>query len=297
MTKVASMTENNTPMTSSASTAGSLLRAAREQQGVHLAVLAATIKISTRKLDALEGDRYSELPDPAFTRALAQTVARALKLDPQPVLALLPPAVATSTLESVGEGLNTPFRDRSSPNELSALLPRAPLVWAGLALLAAAALLLYWPYRSTAPSSGTPGPAAQVAPQPAKDLPAAATPPANITPQGAAPLQADAATLAAPAAAASVPTIDPAAALPAVAADASGASVSVTEPVWLEVIDGTGAVVFMRTIQPGEVVNFDQRLPLRLKLGNAPAARVSFRGEAVDLVPLTRGSVARVVLK
>jgi cytoskeleton protein RodZ len=300
MTKVGSMTENNTPLTPAASTAGSLLRAAREQQGIHIAVLAAAIKISTRKLDALEGDRYGELPDPAFTRALAQTVARALKLDPQPVLALLPPAAAASGLESVGEGLNTPFRDRSSPNELSALLPRAPLVWAGLALLAAAALLLYWPYRSTTPAASSPAPVTQNPPPRGFDSPPAVATPTNIVPQGATPTtpsQADVAAAAVPSAAASVPTIDPAAPLPAAAAGASGASVSVIEPVWLEVIDGTGAVVFMRTIQPGEVVNFDQPLPLRLKLGNASAAKVSFRGEAVDLVPLTRGSVARVVLK
>lgn len=295
------MTENSTPLSSSASTAGSLLRTAREQQGIHIAVLAATIKISTRKLDALEGDRYAELPDPAFTRALAQTVARALKMDPQPVLALLPPAAAASGLESVGEGLNTPFRDRSSPNELSALLPRAPLVWAGLALLAAAALLLYWPYRSTAPVANGPVPVVQNPPAQAVDRPSAVTMPGSSAPPGAAPtatpFQADTATASAAAAASSVATIDPAAALPAVAADASGASVSVSEPVWLEVLDGNGTVVFMRTIQPGEVVNFDQRLPLRLKLGNASAAKVMFRGEAVDLVPLTRGSVARVVLK
>ena len=52
--------------------AGALLRAAREKQGLHIAALAASIKVTPRKLDALEHDRWDELPDATFTRALAQ---------------------------------------------------------------------------------------------------------------------------------------------------------------------------------------------------------------------------------
>ena len=306
-------TSTSAAMPPQATTAGSLLRAAREQQGIHIAVLAAAIKISSRKLDALEGDRYSELPDAAFTRALAQTVARALKMDPQPVLALLPPATAAAGLESVGEGLNTPFKGRSSSNELSALLPRAPLVWAGLALLAAAALLLYWPYRQSAtltPRSATPGASsADISAAPG----AAAQPSAGYSPSvpvgavpgvgaaaGAGAGPSATAILSAPAASTSVATIDPAIALPGATSagvpSALGATVVVSEPVWLEAIDGTGTVVCMRTIQPGEVMNFDQKLPLKLKVGNATAAKLTFRGEPVDLIPLMRGNVARVVL-
>ena len=71
-------------------TAGGLLRAAREKQGLHIAALAAAIKVAPRKLDALENDRHDELPDATFVRALAQTVCRTLKIDPRPVLHMLP---------------------------------------------------------------------------------------------------------------------------------------------------------------------------------------------------------------
>ncbi|HRH89477.1 MAG TPA: helix-turn-helix transcriptional regulator, partial [Rubrivivax sp.] len=83
------MTES-TATESAGASAGALLRAARERQGMHVAALAATIKIPQRKLEALEADRYGDLPDATFTRALALTVCRALKLAPEPVLALLP---------------------------------------------------------------------------------------------------------------------------------------------------------------------------------------------------------------
>src|SRR5512139_1471230 len=94
-----------------AATAGAMLRQARQAQGMHIAVLAAATKVPQRKLEALEADRFDELPDATFTRALAQTVCRTLKTDPAPVLALLPKAPG-HRLEHVAEGINAPFRER-----------------------------------------------------------------------------------------------------------------------------------------------------------------------------------------
>ncbi len=91
--------------------AGRLLREARERQGLHIAALAAAIKVPPKKLESLEADRFDQLPDATFTRALAQTVCRALKTDPAPVMRLLP-AAAGYRIEQVGEGLNAPFRER-----------------------------------------------------------------------------------------------------------------------------------------------------------------------------------------
>ena len=91
--------------------AGRLLREAREKQGLHIAALAAAIKVPPKKLEALEADRFDALPDATFARALAQTVCRALKIDPAPVMRLLP-RPSGHRLETVGEGLNTPFRER-----------------------------------------------------------------------------------------------------------------------------------------------------------------------------------------
>jgi cytoskeleton protein RodZ len=298
-------------------TAGALLRAAREKQGVHIAVLAAAIKISPRKLDALEGDRYAELPDATFTRALAQTVCRALKIDSAPVMALLPTA-DQKTLDTVGEGLNTPFRDRSSGADLGALLPRAPLVWAGVALLAAAALVYYWPARTVSlPSlSTTSVPATTVAVEKSRvdiapSVAASAASGASTFAEAASDASRASPTVpAVPAAAVQAPTtaasgvpllpdlsVRPANLPATVMPSATGATVAVSEPVWLEVTDASGQVVFQRTIQPGETLTFDQAPPLRLKIGNSAAAKLTFRGEPVDLNTFTRGNVARLTLK
>jgi cytoskeleton protein RodZ len=49
-------------------------------------------------------------------------------------------------------------------------------------------------------------------------------------------------------------------------------------------------------LQPGETVGLDGASPLRVKIGNASATQVSFRGRAVELTP-TRDNVAKLELK
>ena len=98
-------------------TAGEMLRAARMAHGIHIAALAASIKVTVKKLEALEGDRIDELPDSTFARALAQAVCRFLKIDPAPILAKLPGPRPATRLEHVAQGLNQPFRDTTIRRE------------------------------------------------------------------------------------------------------------------------------------------------------------------------------------
>ncbi|MEK0416037.1 MAG: Helix-turn-helix domain, partial [Pseudomonadota bacterium] len=44
----------------------SRLRAAREQKGVHLGVLASSLKVPVARLQALEEGRFEEFADPVF---------------------------------------------------------------------------------------------------------------------------------------------------------------------------------------------------------------------------------------
>src|SRR3990167_3561098 len=87
-----SMTEQLPPSTGSsgpapdAAAAGARLKAAREAQGMSLDYLAATLKVTPAKLEALESGDLARLPDANFARALAKAVCRQLQIDPQPVL-------------------------------------------------------------------------------------------------------------------------------------------------------------------------------------------------------------------
>ncbi|MBN8509902.1 MAG: DUF4115 domain-containing protein [Burkholderiales bacterium] len=69
------------------------------------------------------------------------------------------------------------------------------------------------------------------------------------------------------------------------------------EPSWIEAVDAGGQVLLQRTLQPGETVGLDGRLPLRLRIGNAAGTQLTLRGEPVNLAPLTRDNIARLELK
>ena len=138
--------ERTVPAAARSLTAGGLLKQARQAKGLHIAALAASIKVAQRKLELLEADRYAELPDATFTRALAQTVCRSLKIDAAPVLALLP-AASGGRLDHMGAGINAPFRDRPGRGEPTDWLRLAasPAAWGPALVLLAAALVYFLP--------------------------------------------------------------------------------------------------------------------------------------------------------
>jgi cytoskeleton protein RodZ len=69
---------------------GALIKAAREKEGLHLAILSVNLKVSVKQLEALEADQFDKLIEPVFARALAAKVCRMIKLDPTQVLSLMP---------------------------------------------------------------------------------------------------------------------------------------------------------------------------------------------------------------
>jgi cytoskeleton protein RodZ len=297
--------------------AGALLKAARERQGLHIAALAAAIKVTPRKLEALEGDRWSELPDSTFARALAQTVCRTLKIDAKPVLDLLPPAGGVG-FQSAGAGLNAPFRERPGRDEPGFSLSAVrPMVWAAGLLLLAAVGLYFVPSAWWSGKFLTMLPAVVVGAASAPDAgTSAAGTGASIGAQTAMPASAATqAPLLAPATSSAVP---PALTLPAAAASAvSGETVfstpqqaqadatppagavqlRVSEASWMDVRDAKGQVLLSRMVQPGESVGLDGTPPMRLTIGNASATQLGYRGQPIDILKFASGNVARLELR
>ena len=86
--------------------AGPLVRAAREARGQSLQHLSVLLKISERRLQAFEEERWSEVGDRTFIRALAQRLCRHLGLDPQPILQSLP-APVVEPMRSIDRSAST----------------------------------------------------------------------------------------------------------------------------------------------------------------------------------------------
>jgi cytoskeleton protein RodZ len=303
-------------------TAGQLLRRARETAGMHVATLAVALKVPVRKLEALEEDRYDLLPDAVFVRALASSVCRTLKIDPQPILERLPQGAAPRLVPD-DDGINAPFRaPGDAPGQTWISQVSRPVVLTVVALLLGAVVLIFLPARhadqqvaadagnktaepvmppasamvNPAPMDSAPSPAAT--PEPA---PAAAAPVASAPVFAAGPASAPAVPASRPASAASPVAVAAATPASAASAPATAASGIVTFRAkgqsWVKVTDAKGTTVFQKLLNAGDTAGASGTLPLSVTVGNAGTTEVEVRGQPFDLAPQSHDNVARFQVK
>lgn len=279
-------------------TAGAALRNARENAGLHIATLAGTLKVPVRKLEALESDHLELLPDAVFARALAASICRTLKLDPGPVLSLLPGQavppllagikISTASFDRPGMGWRVPLFSR---------LPKAVVVTASV-LVAAALALLFVPSLDRLKSKFGKAPATSVT-ETSGARASAQAPPSAGSEALSAMTAVPASSPIAPAPAVTVASSD---SLLATGADArtTGTGLVVFQArgsSWVEVTDASGVVQLRKTMASGESANASGTLPLSVIVGRADSTDVLVRGKSFDLVPLTKDNVARFQIK
>lgn len=280
--------------------AGSMLRRAREEAGLHIGALAVLLKVSVKKLEALEADRLDLLPDTVFARALAGTVCRLLKVDPAPVLAAFPQTSAQRK-EQVRTGRQTTFKSsgHSMQKSLAEKLSR-PLISLGVAFAIGALGLMFFPaiqqlvedIRKGVESSGAPATAPPIAQTPGKG---------NTS--------IEAGTSTAPSALAANPAVT------AAAASATAASEPVQTPTpvalesaeiltltargnsWVEVTDAKRVMVLRKTMLSGESQKLGGALPMTVIVGRANLVDVQVRGSVVDILSVSKDNVARFEVK
>ena len=139
--------------------AGAILRKAREEARVQLPTMAATLKVPEHKLEALEADNYEAFSDHVFMRALAMGMCRTLHIESEPVLALLPRSELRS-LANTGPGINEAVKERgrfkAAGTPLDSRGSGSRKVAAGvLVLLAAAAAVYFIPFHQTQSAGGS----------------------------------------------------------------------------------------------------------------------------------------------
>lgn len=294
--------------------AGTLLRLAREAQGLHIAALAVALKVPVKKLEALEADRFDLLPDTVFVRALAASVSRTLKIDPAPILDRLP-VTTTPHLKTDAAGINTPFRVSGQGSGLAFWDQLSkPVVLAVLVLLVGVVVLVFFPFNQLAEisSAAKSGVAALTSPPPTlTSAPMATENP--VATGGVASTPNPSASMALSGSEASLPmypaVVAPAASVPAPAASAmavvvpgSGATTGVliikaSGSSWVEVVDASGVVQVRKILTNGEVVGASGAAPLSVVVGRADAVEVEVRGKPFDLTRLAKDNVARFEVK
>ena len=286
--------------------AGTILRRARQAEGLHIDALAVSLKVPVRKLEALESDQFDLLPDTVFTRALAASVCRALKIDPVSVLALLPHTKAPS-LKTDESGINTPFRTSGGgAGVLVWTQLTKPFVLAISILLVGVLVMVFLPLpqragvadalKSDMASGISSGSMSPPVPLTTENLQAAdavtSTPAQNLTPSRpdsvlpTNPSSAPGTELSA------LPAIVPGAGTTTglIVFTARGSS-------WIEVVDSKGVVQVRKTIANGEVVGASGVMPLTVVVGRADTTDVQVHGKPFDLLRIAKDNVARFEVK
>ena len=273
------------------SSAGALLQQMREAAGVHIAAVAASLKVPVEKLEALKANRHEAFSDVVFMRGLASSVCRHLRVDATPVLALLPGGTPTPLPQQ--RSLNATYKDSQPKPQPSstgkALEPRSSKVLGLTVLLILVATLgvaLYPTVPETQDSSSiaasAESPASQSQPQLDTQWTATATAAAPST--NAAPADVPA----------SVRPDTPA--QPAgLSADTGLTDVLVLKAIgqaWVQIRDAGGQMQ-QKTLQAGESLAAAGTGPWKVVVGNVQGTEVLVRGQPMDLSYVGKSNVAR----
>lgn len=283
--------EPNAPVAALPS-AGQMIKDARLATGLHIGTLSNTLKVPVKKLEALEAEDWTILPDRIFVRALATSVCRQIKMDSGPVLAALPQVNSLKVeVETERAPLNQPFR---SPGDAKFTLANfgisMPMVVGAFVLLLAALILIFLP--TTPKEADLPKPAQSVLTEPAPIMP-----PTDTTPATAAPATTPASVAALPVTAPSAMAVATPASTPAV----SGVpilKIASKGVVWIEVKDSKGVVLVQRTLQPKEIANVSGTPPLAVVIGRINEIESIFvRGKPLSTTGMSPDNVARFEVK
>ena len=309
--------------------AGQMLRAAREARGIHLALLSVNLKVSVRQLEALEADRYDVFKGTTFVRALAQSVCRQLKINPEPVLQALPRGDAQKMLEPIALEAHRTTVVTATRSGVGLGFPRQVLALAAL-MLAGAGALIWWPgsthdvlrmaeviqdsAQAAVPMGQASDPVEVVTAAASAELPAASAVPVPVPTVVAKPQAAASATPVAAAPVAVKPLAPASSPMPAVMKPAEPASeVSASQPamtskeapllikvssdVWITVRDNHGQTLIRRQVKAGEIVKMDITPPLFVYAGRADAVELRWRGKPMNLQPHTQNNEVRLLIK
>ncbi|MBK7001514.1 MAG: DUF4115 domain-containing protein [Rhodoferax sp.] len=301
--------ENDSRSLVDSRSAGAMLRRARENEGLLIDSLAVLMKVPVNKLEALEAGQLEALHDAVFIRALAAGMCRALKIDPAPVLQLLP-QTSIPPLHAGQQGINTPFNmHHGAGNSLSfvALLskPRSLVV---IALLLAGLVLAFLPdFRRSDVLSDNPMVSAQSSANTVLVEPSQAPPidaggasvnvsdapvGMNAVSQPSAGYQASAPFLGAETPPAQ-PTAGPIAPEQVETFSGDILVLKARGSSWVRVVDAKGVVQLTKTLAAGDVVKSTGVLPLSVVVGRADVIDVEVRGKALGLGNMVKDNVAR----
>jgi cytoskeleton protein RodZ len=274
---------------------GAALSAARQELGLGLPEVAQQLKFGLRQLEALEADRFDQLPGGTFARGMVRNYARLLKIDPDPLLARIADRYDAPDSNQLAARFSqpVPFSDNAR---------RSTLVYFGLSLVilvVVGGVAYQWQHERNAPKQMAFVKPKAEAPARKPALPAQqASIPAPIVEEKKTEekkIEEKKVEEAKPVERKPAPSVKTVAAPPASGVHRIVLRVE-TDEAWLEVTDGAGRQLVSSLNRAGSERVVQGRGPFTLVIGNASHVRVLHNDHELDLKPYTRVEVARFTI-
>jgi len=287
---------------------GETLRCERVRRNLELGQIADQLKISRRFLEAIESEKFDQLPGGVFAKSFVRQYATVLGLDAEDLSMqverlLAPPPVETAP--EAGPAKEHIPEIRVHNMEAWQSVGRRHGSWSSswitagglvvLAMVACSFVYWWWWERPASPKQAhqNSAPVARVAPP----TPAPAPPPATpATPPEATPATTPPATVPAPVPAAGTPI----AGAPETAAAASPPEsnpiravhvvITANKPVWIRAT-GDGKYLFSGTLNENQARTFDADGVVELRVGNAGGAAITLNGKPVSVEGFAEGII------
>jgi cytoskeleton protein RodZ len=261
---------------------GEALGDRRRALGLSLDDVAAKLKFMPRQLEALEAGRFERLAGPSFVRGMIRSYARALDLDPEPLVIRLP--AEAPSVDSLAEFVKKPIPITDTSRGVNLLYGAFSLIIAGVI----AAVVWEWQTERSASERMTfVRPTEPAAPRPD---PAARAEPIAVATTKLPPVEAPAI------APASAPQAAPSADVTAAPGNRRITLVFDQES-WVLVRARDGKVLISQLNPAGSERVVEGRPPFEVVIGNAAHVRVRYDDRDVDLAPHMKIDVARLKLE
>lgn len=311
--------------------AGAALASRRRQMGWSIDEVANKLKLGKKQVEAIEADRFGQLPGNTFVRGFVKNYARLLEMDAAPLLRYLDQHLPNETPQAALPQL----REEAMPIlGLSGARGRTSTI--GIVLgLAAVGLVSFgiWKLSSqrseptlsvskeaVTSSSAVPVTMASSLPRNSEISSAATKESSSVTSEvikgneggssaSEAPKAVDSSALP-PVGNADQQSYRPPEAIAATASHVDVASTSAIPATagnelkivadadtWVMVVDSQGVKLASELMRAGMTKDLKGVVPYRIRIGNAPHTKLYFKGQTVDLGPYTKTDVANLELK
>lgn len=286
-----------------AKSAGTLLKEQRIAAGLSQEVIADKLKLALRQIDALEHDRYDELPGGVFIRGFIRSYARLLNMDPQPLLNYLAQALPQKEPQTILPALHESKEvvypgARARRARIKSLFIFVVVI---IILCAIAGTTIH--YLKPSLTENSPADASMVVSSAPLETDEGVEPDASgmtVLPHvqsdaGAQPASAVASIASAPAQVAPGVIVEPATASAVPAGNTL--QIKAGEDSWVRVSDANGETLFQGTVKANTTQNLGGKAPYQVRIGNAHYTTLSYDGKNVDLTPYMQGNIATLEVK